>query len=164
MHCTVKTATGDGRGLTWEGCPYCGHEVATLDALTAWREIPGGLNASHGGRMAASLHIEDEAAGQHVDRRRRRSFGLNWRDCRSAQVWRDCRSAEKNPVPLFVWPEFPAVGHMEQGNPQRTDPTVALGRWTFKNIPSSRLGMATTLLRPNLLNISGRSMLNDRPI
>ena len=39
-----------------------------------------------------------------------------------------------------------------------------LGRWTFKNIPSSRLGMTTALLRPNLSNISGRSMRNEHPI
>ena len=31
--------------LTWEGYPYGSHEVATLDALTGWREIPGGLIA-----------------------------------------------------------------------------------------------------------------------
>ena len=31
--------------LTGEGYPYGSHEVAILDALTAWREIPGGLNA-----------------------------------------------------------------------------------------------------------------------
>jgi hypothetical protein len=39
--------------LTWEGCPYGSHEVATLDALTGWREIPGGLNAP---MEAAWLH------------------------------------------------------------------------------------------------------------
>jgi hypothetical protein len=37
-------------------------------------------------------------------------------------------------------------------------------RWTFRNTPSSRLGVATTLLWPNLLNISRHSTLNDRPI
>ena len=63
-------------------------------------------------------HIEDEAAGHDVDRRRRHSFGFDWRDRRSACVWRAGSSTEKNPVPLFVWPEFPAVGHMEQGDPQ----------------------------------------------
>ena len=40
-------------------------------------------------------HIEDKAAGQCMDRRRRHSFDLNWRDCRSAQVWRACRSSRK---------------------------------------------------------------------
>ena len=40
-----------------------------------------------------------------------------------------------SPVPLFVWPEFPAGGHMGQGDPQRTGPTVALAAGHSRTFP-----------------------------
>ena len=136
------------------------NEVATLNTLVgrgkSWTDwwAPRGLMA---------VHNEDDAAGQYVDRRSRHSFDLNWRDCCSAQVWRACRSAEKNYRPLFVWPKFPGLGHMGQ---EIRNELNRQSSWPLdiQEIPSSRLGMGTRPLRPNLLNISGRSMLNDRPI
>ena len=62
------------------------------------------------------LSIFDEVA-RRVRGRGSRSFAI---------VGRDCRAAEKNRRPSFVWPEFPELDPMDQGDPQGTEPAVAL--------------------------------------
>ena len=91
---------------------------ATLDALTGWREIPGGLDGPHGGRMAASYTLRMKrlvslwiavAVSLLI------SIGGSAAQPQSGEP----AAQPKRIVVLYSYGQhFQAWAHMEQGHPQ----------------------------------------------
>ncbi len=71
--------------------------------------------------------------------------------------WRGGRSAKKSSVSSYVRPEFRAGSRMEQGNPERTEPTVAVAAEHSGTIPRHGSGWRRCC-RGQICRISRRAL------